>query len=47
MLRRHKSAWPFLEAVSKDDVPDYYEVIKDPIGKLLIEKNFLIHPPRY
>jgi len=39
MLRRHKSAWPFLEAVSKDDVPDYYEVIKDPIDIKTIEKR--------
>jgi len=39
MLRRHKSAWPFLEAVSKDDVPDYYEVIKDPIDIKTIEKQ--------
>ena len=26
-------AWPFLEPVSADEVPDYHEVITDPIGK--------------
>jgi len=39
MMRKHKSAWPFLEPVNKDDVPDYYEVIKDPIDLRTIEKR--------
>lgn len=26
-------AWPFLEPVSPDDVPEYNNVIADPIGK--------------
>ena len=31
-MRKHKSSWPFLEPVNKEDVPDYYDIIKDPIG---------------
>lgn len=29
----HKSAWPFLKAVDKKLVPDYYVIIKEPMGK--------------
>ena len=28
-------AWPFLEPVNADEVPEYYDVITDPIGKAL------------
>ena len=35
-MRKHKSSWPFLEAVNKDDVPDYYDIITDPIGFIFI-----------
>ena len=31
-MKKHKSSWPFLEPVNKDDVPDYYDIISDPIG---------------
>ncbi len=31
-IKSHHSAWPFLKPVDPDDVPDYYEVITDPIG---------------
>lgn len=31
-MKKHKSSWPFLEPVNKDDVPDYYDIITDPIG---------------
>jgi len=41
MMRKHKSCWPFLEAVNKDDVPDYYEVIKDPIDLKTMEKRLI------
>jgi histone acetyltransferase len=30
-LQTHKSSWPFLKPVNKEDVSDYYEVIKEPI----------------
>lgn len=26
-------AWPFLEPVDPNDAPDYYGVIKEPMGK--------------
>lgn len=29
----HKNAWPFIKAVDTKKVPDYYDVIKDPMGK--------------
>lgn len=32
-LQSHKMAWPFLEPVSADDVPGYYDIIKEPMGK--------------
>lgn len=28
-------AWPFLEPVDPNDAPDYYGVIKEPMGKCL------------
>lgn len=30
----HKSAWPFIDPVDASEVPDYYNVIKEPMGKL-------------
>lgn len=32
-MQSHKHAWPFLKAVNKDAVPDYYTIIKEPMGK--------------
>ena len=26
-------AWPFIDPVDPAEVPDYYDVIKDPMGK--------------
>ena len=31
-LQGHPLAWAFLQPVNGDDVPDYYEVIKKPMG---------------
>ena len=31
-LLSHSEAWPFLEPVSVAEAPDYFDVIKDPIG---------------
>lgn len=28
----HPDAWPFMEPVKKSDAPDYYEIIRFPIG---------------
>ncbi|XP_071965223.1 uncharacterized protein [Antedon mediterranea] len=36
-LQSHKMAWPFLEPVNKEDVPDYYEIIKEPMDLTTVE----------
>lgn len=33
MMHEHPDAWPFREPVDARDVPDYYDIIKDPMGK--------------
>lgn len=33
MMSEHPDAWPFRDPVDARDVPDYYDVIKDPMGK--------------
>lgn len=33
-MQNYTHAWPFLEPVSVDDVADYYDIVKDPMGKL-------------
>ncbi|XP_067654301.1 tyrosine-protein kinase BAZ1B-like [Haliotis asinina] len=30
-VMKHKSSWPFLEAVDKKEVPDYYVIVKNPM----------------
>lgn len=30
-MQNHQSAWPFLQPVNKDEVHDYYDVIKEPM----------------
>jgi histone acetyltransferase len=30
-------AWPFLEPVDPDEVPDYYDIIKEPMGKFTFD----------
>lgn len=32
-MHEHVDAWPFKEPVDARDVPDYYDIIKDPMGK--------------
>jgi histone acetyltransferase len=32
-MQNSPAAWPFVNPVSREDVPDYYEVIKEPMGK--------------
>lgn len=39
LMRKHKSSWPFSEPVNKEDVPDYYDVISEPIDIKSIEKK--------
>ena len=31
-VQAHKSAWPFMEPVDPNEAPDYYKVIKEPMG---------------
>lgn len=38
-LGNHASAWPFQNPVSADDVPDYYDVIKNPMDLATLETN--------
>ncbi|OWF46473.1 nucleosome-remodeling factor subunit NURF301-like isoform X2 [Mizuhopecten yessoensis] len=38
-LQSHKMAWPFLEAVDRNEVPDYYHVVKDPMDLTTVEKR--------
>jgi len=38
-IKEHPSSWPFLIPVDRKEVPDYYEVIKDPIDLTLVEKR--------
>lgn len=42
-MKRHKQSWPFIDPVNKDDVPDYYDVITDPVDIKLIEKKLKIN----
>lgn len=32
LIMSHKSAWPFVEPVDPQEAPDYYKVIKEPMG---------------
>lgn len=32
-FQAHKCAWPFIDPVDANEVPDYYNVIKEPMGE--------------
>lgn len=36
-LRDHASSWPFQDPVNADEVTDYYEIIREPMGKLRMD----------
>ena len=36
-IQNHKQAWPFLNPVNKDEVPDYYNVITSPMDLSTVE----------
>jgi len=38
-IKEHPGSWPFHQPVDKKEVPDYYDVIKDPVDLCLIEKR--------
>lgn len=38
-VQNHKQAWPFISPVNKDEVPDYYKVIKTPMDLSTIEER--------
>lgn len=38
-MQNHQSAWPFITPVSKDDVADYYDVIKEPMDLSTMESK--------
>ncbi|KAK4199404.1 putative histone acetyltransferase GCN5 [Triangularia verruculosa] len=38
-IQNHKQAWPFLSPVNRDEVPDYYKVITNPMDLSTIEER--------
>ena len=32
-LKKHAKSWPFRNPVNGEEVPDYYKIIKSPMGK--------------
>ncbi len=38
-MQNHKQAWPFLNPVNRDDVPEYYEVITSPMDLSTVEER--------
>ncbi|KAI5917604.1 histone acetyltransferase GCN5 [Camillea tinctor] len=38
-IQNHKQAWPFLNPVNRDEVPDYYNVITSPMDLSTIEER--------
>lgn len=40
-IQNHKSAWPFMQPVNKDEVSDYYTVIKSPMDLSTMEDRLM------
>ena len=38
-MQNHNSAWPFAQPVNRDEVPDYYDVIKEPMDLSTMEEK--------
>jgi histone acetyltransferase len=38
-MKAHEAIWPFVEPVDANEVPDYYEIIKNPIDLTMISKR--------
>ncbi|XP_052262825.1 nucleosome-remodeling factor subunit BPTF-like isoform X2 [Dreissena polymorpha] len=45
-LQTHKMGWPFLEPVDPNEVPDYYNIVKDPMDLSQVEANLDGHEYR-
>ena len=41
-LQQHPLSWAFLQPVNAEEVPDYYEVIKDPMGAHLPYPHMIV-----
>lgn len=39
-IKQHRDSWPFMEPVTKDEVPDYYEYITHPMDFGTIKSKF-------
>ncbi|KAI0383019.1 histone acetyltransferase GCN5 [Hypomontagnella monticulosa] len=44
-IQNHKQAWPFLNPVNRDEVPDYYKVIESPMDLSTMEER--LHQDKY
>lgn len=40
-MKKHKSAWPFIEPVQTEDVPDYLNIITSPMDIKTMEKKLM------
>lgn len=38
-IKHHEDAWPFQDLVNGEEVPDYYDVIKEPMAISVIEER--------
>jgi histone acetyltransferase len=38
-MQNHSAAWPFTQPVNRDEVPDYYEVIEEPMDLSTMEEK--------
>ncbi|XP_046856305.1 nucleosome-remodeling factor subunit BPTF-like isoform X2 [Xenia sp. Carnegie-2017] len=38
-LQNHKMSWPFLEPVTKEEAPDYFEIVKEPMDLSKVQAN--------
>eukprot|EP00735_Rhodelphis_limneticus_P001193 TRINITY_DN11764_c0_g1::TRINITY_DN11764_c0_g1_i1::g.11575::m.11575 TRINITY_DN11764_c0_g1::TRINITY_DN11764_c0_g1_i1::g.11575 ORF type:complete len:608 (+),score=118.63,sp/Q338B9/GCN5_ORYSJ/48.75/4e-115,Bromodomain/PF00439.20/3.4e-21,Acetyltransf_7/PF13508.1/3.4e-08,Acetyltransf_1/PF00583.19/8.1e-08,Acetyltransf_10/PF13673.1/0.016,PCAF_N/PF06466.6/0.047,FR47/PF08445.5/0.38 TRINITY_DN11764_c0_g1_i1:135-1958(+) len=47
LIKHHPAAWPFSEPVKVEEVPDYLDIIKDPIDLKTIEERLDRGPPFY
>jgi histone acetyltransferase len=46
MFIKYIKSWPFIEPVNKEEVPDYYDIIKEPMG-LIINNRYKSNRKKY